>query len=619
MKKILSLLCAVAIVFSASAAPQLSKKELDEKAAIELLNTKKLSVKHAKKSFEQFRTQKFEGAKLLNKVEVARAPKAKKDVTFDIAVSDITASAATIAVTPSDASASYYWTYVEASETSGKSDAELVALLTGDMDYMIMLYTYFYGMEVTYADLLIQGADSSPVSGLSPETSYTVVAAQLDDEGNLIGAVATASFTTLELILPEGGDYVAVSASEKFYSTDNDVWVKMADADGNQFNFDIVVADGQQALVSGQTYGLDDMIEDYSYATVSGAKIPYASASLTKTVQANGDYSIAASFVDTLGNTWNISYSYVKPVKNREEAITITNGKLVIYPEDGDWQVMGFNADSSRYVSIDIVGDLASGSFDEEDMNAQYTYIGNVVLGDEGRELSEQFNPLSFNISVTFNAADSTATITGTYLGQGYYDATDIPEFTLNISASVSTYQAPVGNEYDSEEDFIVDFDVYEVDNSNQPNYNVLFVFADNAAERQTIVLELWLPEGQTDLVAGEYYATEEEGVPGSVTFGVLSNNRIYGSYAANYDEEEYIIVPLWFIAGGKVTVNSDLSIDVDALNSKGAAIKCHLAKRAQGIDNIDAAVKATKVVRDGQLLIIKNGVEYNAQGTILK
>ena len=34
MKKILSLLCAVAIVFSASAAPQLSKKELDEKAAI---------------------------------------------------------------------------------------------------------------------------------------------------------------------------------------------------------------------------------------------------------------------------------------------------------------------------------------------------------------------------------------------------------------------------------------------------------------------------------------------------------------------------------------------------------------------------------------------------------
>jgi hypothetical protein len=39
----------------------------------------------------------------------------------------------------------------------------------------------------------------------------------------------------------------------------------------------------------------------------------------------------------------------------------------------------------------------------------------------------------------------------------------------------------------------------------------------------------------------------------------------------------------------------------------------------AQGIDNIDAAVKAAKVMRNGQLIIIKNGVEYNAIGTIVK
>lgn len=39
----------------------------------------------------------------------------------------------------------------------------------------------------------------------------------------------------------------------------------------------------------------------------------------------------------------------------------------------------------------------------------------------------------------------------------------------------------------------------------------------------------------------------------------------------------------------------------------------------AQGIDNIDAAVKAAKVLRNGQLIIIKNGVEYNALGTIVK
>ena len=39
----------------------------------------------------------------------------------------------------------------------------------------------------------------------------------------------------------------------------------------------------------------------------------------------------------------------------------------------------------------------------------------------------------------------------------------------------------------------------------------------------------------------------------------------------------------------------------------------------ATGIDNTDAAVKAVKVVRDGKLFIEKNGMLYNAQGTIVK
>ena len=39
----------------------------------------------------------------------------------------------------------------------------------------------------------------------------------------------------------------------------------------------------------------------------------------------------------------------------------------------------------------------------------------------------------------------------------------------------------------------------------------------------------------------------------------------------------------------------------------------------ATGIDNADAAVKAVKVIRDGKLFIEKNGVLYNAQGTVVK
>ena len=587
MKKILSLLCAVAIVFSASAAPQLSKKELDEKAVTELLNTKKLSVKHAMKSFEQFRTQKFEGAKLLNKA-VARAPKAKKDVTFDIAVSDITASAATIAVTPSDASASYYWTYVEASEASGKSDAELVALLTGDMDYMIMLYSYFYGAEVTYADLLIQGADTSSVSNLSPETSYTVVAAQLDDEGNLVGAVASESFTTLELILPEGGNFVAVSATEKFYSTDNDVWVKMADADGNQFNFDIVVADGLQALESGVTYTLSDMIENYSYASVSGAKIPYASASLTKTVQANGDYSIAASFVDTLGNTWNISYQYTKPVQTRQESLTFTNLELDLY--DGAWQISGFNTDETQYISLAAYTDQISGNYTEAELAADYSYIYTGLAFDaEGNlESGNKFALISANLNVAYNEADSTIIITGTFLGQ---NGDDVPEFTLSLSGKVPapevsdmTFQFASGDE-----------GITVTPSNNDDAWDWIIVTADVFANygADQIAESIYGEYGNQYAAAGEALLAWDEEI------SWYTNDEKTGDLIPG----DYVLV-VWGAGAREITT---------------PAAYFEFSVWPEAIDNTAVEIKATKAIRNGQLLIIKNGVKYNAQGTILK
>ena len=36
-------------------------------------------------------------------------------------------------------------------------------------------------------------------------------------------------------------------------------------------------------------------------------------------------------------------------------------------------------------------------------------------------------------------------------------------------------------------------------------------------------------------------------------------------------------------------------------------------------LGNTEAEAKAVKVVRDGQLLILKNGVLYNAQGAVVK
>ena len=149
-----------------------------------------------------------------------------------------------------------------------------------------------------------------------------------------------------------------------------------------------------------------------------------------------------------------------------------------------------------------------------------------------------------------------------------------------NVTTEAAVFEFEVegstqGNEYDAEEDFIVDFNGYEVDDRYiAQGYNVLFIYAETE-NNQYVNLELWLPEGASELVAGEYEVSAEEGAPMTVTTCELSSDGyLYGSFAATFDEEGYINVPLWFFAGGKVIVAEDGTITVDAVNTKGAAIK---------------------------------------------
>jgi hypothetical protein len=130
------------------------------------------------------------------------------------------------------------------------------------------------------------------------------------------------------------------------------------------------------------------------------------------------------------------------------------------------------------------------------------------------------------------------------------------------------------------------------------------------------LVLAIVAPE----LEAGVYPIAEESEAP-YVAAGSLDLNEgnIYGSFAGFLTSSGQIQVPLWCLYAGNVSLNEDGTVDVDAVNCAGAKIVCHLGAGEQAIDNVDAAVKATKRVVNGQLVIIKNGVEYNAQGAIIK
>lgn len=317
----------------------------------------------------------------------------------------------------------------------------------------------------------------------------------------------------------------------------------------------------------------------------------------------------------------NIEYTldlkYVRPDKTRDVAIEISDAVLTIYPDSKDWQVVGVNADNTFYVALDIVSDAVEGTYSEADLDLQYTAIDSVYVQNDSLKVAEEYTPLAMNIIVTFNAQDSTAVITGTYLGQGYLDGKDVPEFTLKIAAKVKTYVPSTEIEYDAEENFNAQYPTYDVDDTYLANYGVLFISATND-DRETIVLEVWLPTDASELVAGEYPVSAEEGEPGTLTAGSVSGQSLSGSFAGTTDAEGYYNIPLWFIVDGVMTVNDKAVIEVQGINSKGYKVNARLGEYGASVANTDAKAAATKILRNGQLIIRRNNVEYDAQGVTL-
>ena len=118
-------------------------------------------------------------------------------VTFSFNISNLTASTATVTVTPSDTNVYYYFDVLSRADYAEySSDADLVA------DYL----TYFQqvideyaqqGTTVTIYDFLSKSVDSYNFTRLSASTDYFAFAFQLDPVAlTLVGSIQKVSFTT---------------------------------------------------------------------------------------------------------------------------------------------------------------------------------------------------------------------------------------------------------------------------------------------------------------------------------------------------------------------------------------------------------------------------------------
>lgn len=333
------------------------------------------------------------------------------------------------------------------------------------------------------------------------------------------------------------------------------------------------------------------------------------------TISNNGGLQLAGSVLCFDNIEYTLDLKYVLPEAKSQETITGA-GYLYLAESQGSkyWQAAALNADQSRYVSLLAFADDPAGSYAMADLYASYTYVGKFAAPAD----TTWYNVLDANISVAVNGEN--ATITGTLLGQAENDEADVVEFTINLSLEIvdETGGGEEGNQYDAKDEaFKYIFAEYEVNTQYLAEDHVIYVEAKNA-ENKAIHLEFNVAADATELPSG-LYTIDDTYAANTVTVGAFEGQSLYGSFAGSVDDEGYYNVPLWFFAAGEVNVLENGVIQVSATNTWGAQIHCQLGSWPEAIDNTEAAVKATKFVRNGQLVIIKNGVEYNAQGTILK
>lgn len=173
------------------------------------------------------------------------------------------------------------------------------------------------------------------------------------------------------------------------------------------------------------------------------------------------------------------------------------------------------------------------------------------------------------------------------------------------------------GDENDMQEDVTIDFataDIvsFEVDEEEGFAY-VRLVKGDEMIALLIYVSGNTLPAGT--------YTIDDSYAEGSVQPGVIYDNSIYPSFYGTLDAEGYL-VDIFLCVDGTVTVsydaNGELVLDIDATNTWGNSLHATLNGGAAAVDHVEAANAAAKAVRNGQLVIIRNGVEYNANGAKL-
>ncbi len=582
MRKFTSILCALVIALSAAAAPGPAIGKITE---AQLQKTVQQDAK-AKKTVEWNATRNSATA---DAPEVYNLTMATATLTYYKTGSDI-------AVEMADAEGKYAFNFdiklpagqraLESGKTYTLDDMEEDSSFGEDL--VKQDYIYYASVQFTQT--------------VAADGSYTIAAVVVDKSGNTWNV----NYTYTKPAPPSEYTNVKIGIVEKEYRSNLGLVVYQLVSEDNTstFVFAIYLEDGQQDTEIDKTYTLSDMMTSYAYRETATSKKLFADATFTKSLYDEGLVRIVADVITDDG-AYHVVYEEPKSIPPTGETINVVINRsfnMTYYNSSKDWYIV---AENDNYkLCLDFYSNSSespAGTYnsENEDFDLNYTYL--IKKG----ETSTKINTSKAKATITLE--DKKLKLEAIILGKDGI-----------VYAATALYDEAALAYDESSADFAEDFAEYTLDDRNFDKYDgELDVTADN--DNNAGISLVFYCTTKT-LAAGEY-PVANTGAVGTVlaSIGLDRKNYPRPSFVGYQTTDSY--THIWFFAAGKVTVDAQGNINVDATNSVGRTIKCRLAAKnaPAAVEAVKDETMAVKSIVNGQVVIEKNGVRYNLLGTAIK
>ena len=289
---------------------------------------------------------------------------------------------------------------------------------------------------------------------------------------------------------------------------------------------------------------------------------------------------------------------------------------------EGYYKISGYNKENTLFISLAPITEEVEGTFVNDGKfssfgEGQYDFYYNetaVYKNIGGKAVAFSIEKCTMNVTV---AENGDMTVVATII------ASDAVQYEVTMTSKYNEY---------------LDYDATEgaIDRTYNATDSVLLETYEND---DAAYMEIMAADG-SDLCA-LYFIVEDFDAEITIQPGVYTisksldamtvlasvgavDNSPYPSFYAKQNAQGNLVAPLYFMVGGTVEVkneNGNLYVEVNAVNSYG--VPMHIvydATPTTGIENVGVATfDVEKKIDNGQLLIIRNGKAYNAQGAQVK